>query len=143
MPEFILYKNVDFKHGVTLPTGTYTPTSVLQVFEGGGDRIWEMLPDLNEYSGFTASAAADINPSLTGVTLTLEASTNSGTAYSDVTGDTEATADIIPNTDITLGTADAVTDLEVTIALADGTISADVLSTGVNRFRLKAVISND
>ena len=143
MPAFTLYKNVDFKHGVTLPTGTYTHTDPLEVFEGGAVVTWDMLADWNDYSGFQATAAADINPSLTSVTLTLEASTNSGADYSDVTTDTSATADIIPADDITLGTANAVTDLEITIQLADGTISADVLSTGTSRFRLKAVISND
>ena len=143
MPIFNLRKNIDFLHGVTLPATTYTHSDALEVREGAGAVTWDMLEDMNDLSGFQATAAADINPNITSVGLTLWASTDSGVTYTDVTTSSIALDDIIPDTDVTLGTANAVSDLEVTIALAAGTISANVLSTGTGRFQLRAAISND
>ena len=143
MPVFNLRKNVDFLHGVTLPGATYTHSDALQVREGAGNTTWDMLSDMNDYSGFQASAASDINPNLTSVAITLWASTDSGATYADVTSSGVAVDDIIPNSDVTIGTSSALSDLEATVALGSGTISANVLSTGTARFQLRAAISND
>ena len=136
---FTLYKPIDFLHGVTLPTAEFTHTTALQVREGASAVTWNMLDDMNDYSGFSATAWGDINPAINSVDIDLEVSTNSGTDWSEHTGG--AVADILPS-DVTIGTANAVSAGTATVALASNSISADVPHNGTNRFRLKAVIDN-
>ena len=134
----VIYE-LDFLHGVSLPTGTHTASDVVEVRENGSAVQIDILDDLNDISGFSSTSWADVNPSINSVVITLQVTLNGGTSWATHSG--LAVADILPS-DVTIVSTNAVTQGVFTIALQDGSITANVLHDATQAFRLRVVVDN-
>lgn len=141
MAQTRIIQPLNIQHGQALPISSSPFTaSAVTIREGSAATTLNLRTIMNQISGFTLGAWADLNPSVDNITVVREYSTNGGSTWQTL-GTTPISGLVSDELNIITTTLESAGTMDVSVD--DDSIDSNIDHDGTTRMRLNILITDD